>query len=167
MITNPVKLWLAVRSLHLYFLYYSIKGYHSKTAFFIAQMEAVLVCTGHFVSRQRVDVLPLPFPVCLHPIGWLQTPASGRTRPLRACVVFLGFYSGLWGDSTGMNNLHCVYTHCDALVQSAESWSPSQTFFVGSTTVIQRMKIYIQDIWNKCDITALALFILGLLCRWI
>uniref|UniRef100_A0A8C1WJI6 Transient receptor potential cation channel, subfamily M, member 4a n=1 Tax=Cyprinus carpio TaxID=7962 RepID=A0A8C1WJI6_CYPCA len=40
-----------------------------------------------------------------------------------------------------------------------------QTFFVGSTTVIQRMKLYIQDIWNKCDITALALFILGLLCR--
>jgi len=27
------------------------------------------------------------------------------------------------------------------------------------------MKLYIQDIWNKCDITALALFILGLLCR--
>uniref|UniRef100_A0A673H0C4 Transient receptor potential cation channel subfamily M member 4-like n=1 Tax=Sinocyclocheilus rhinocerous TaxID=307959 RepID=A0A673H0C4_9TELE len=41
-------------------------------------------------------------------------------------------------------------------------WS---TFFVGSTTVIQRMKLYIQDIWNKCDITALTLFILGLLCR--
>uniref|UniRef100_A0A8C2A9Q2 Transient receptor potential cation channel, subfamily M, member 4a n=1 Tax=Cyprinus carpio TaxID=7962 RepID=A0A8C2A9Q2_CYPCA len=40
-----------------------------------------------------------------------------------------------------------------------------QTFFVGSTTVIQRMKLYIQDIWNKCDITALTLFILGLLCR--
>ncbi|KAI2666259.1 Transient receptor potential cation channel subfamily M member 5 [Labeo rohita] len=40
-----------------------------------------------------------------------------------------------------------------------------QTFFIGSTTVVQRMKLYIQDIWNKCDITALALFILGLLCR--
>ncbi|XP_059414184.1 transient receptor potential cation channel subfamily M member 4-like isoform X2 [Carassius carassius] len=40
-----------------------------------------------------------------------------------------------------------------------------QTFFVGSTTVFQRMKLYIQDIWNKCDITALTLFILGLLCR--
>ncbi|XP_067272643.1 transient receptor potential cation channel subfamily M member 4a [Pseudorasbora parva] len=40
-----------------------------------------------------------------------------------------------------------------------------QTFFVGSTTVFQRMKLYIQDIWNKCDITAIALFIIGLLCR--
>ncbi|XP_052403224.1 transient receptor potential cation channel subfamily M member 4-like [Carassius gibelio] len=40
-----------------------------------------------------------------------------------------------------------------------------QTFFVGSTTIFQRMKLYIQDIWNKCDITALTLFILGLLCR--
>lgn len=40
-----------------------------------------------------------------------------------------------------------------------------QSFFVGSTTLTQRMKVYIQDIWNKCDITALGLFVLGLLCR--
>ncbi|CAL8305487.1 unnamed protein product [Merluccius merluccius] len=40
-----------------------------------------------------------------------------------------------------------------------------QTFFVGSTTVIQRMKIYIQDIWNKCDLTAITLFSLAVVCR--
>ncbi|XP_071761298.2 transient receptor potential cation channel subfamily M member 4a [Centroberyx gerrardi] len=40
-----------------------------------------------------------------------------------------------------------------------------QTFFVGSTTVFQRMKSYIQDMWNKCDLTAIALFSLALCCR--
>ncbi|XP_074553310.1 transient receptor potential cation channel subfamily M member 4a [Halichoeres trimaculatus] len=40
-----------------------------------------------------------------------------------------------------------------------------QTFFVGSNFVIQRMKNYIQDVWNKCDLTAISLFILALCCR--
>ncbi|XP_035254062.1 transient receptor potential cation channel subfamily M member 4a isoform X2 [Anguilla anguilla] len=40
-----------------------------------------------------------------------------------------------------------------------------QTFFVGSTTVVQRMRQYIQDIWNKCDLTAIILFTFGLCCR--
>ncbi|KAG9329474.1 hypothetical protein JZ751_004519 [Albula glossodonta] len=40
-----------------------------------------------------------------------------------------------------------------------------QTFFVGSTTVLQRMKLYIQDVWNKCDLTAIFLFSIGLCCR--
>ncbi|XP_056143256.1 transient receptor potential cation channel subfamily M member 4a isoform X2 [Lampris incognitus] len=40
-----------------------------------------------------------------------------------------------------------------------------QTFFVGSTTIIQRMRNYIQDVWNKCDLTAIILFTLALCCR--
>ncbi|KAM6965889.1 LOW QUALITY PROTEIN: transient receptor potential cation channel subfamily M member 4-like [Tautogolabrus adspersus] len=40
-----------------------------------------------------------------------------------------------------------------------------QTFFVGSNFVIQRMKKYIQDVWNKCDLTAISLFMLALCCR--
>ncbi|XP_030649769.1 transient receptor potential cation channel subfamily M member 4a [Chanos chanos] len=40
-----------------------------------------------------------------------------------------------------------------------------QTFFVGSTSVTQSMRRYIQDIWNKCDLTAILLFCLGLVCR--
>ncbi|XP_047428672.1 transient receptor potential cation channel subfamily M member 4a [Mugil cephalus] len=40
-----------------------------------------------------------------------------------------------------------------------------QTFFVGSSFVVQRMKSYIQDVWNKCDLTAICLFILALCCR--
>ncbi|XP_061568851.1 transient receptor potential cation channel subfamily M member 4a [Cololabis saira] len=40
-----------------------------------------------------------------------------------------------------------------------------QTFFVGSLFLLQRMKNYIQDIWNKCDLTAILLFILALCCR--
>uniref|UniRef100_A0A671Y7X0 Transient receptor potential cation channel, subfamily M, member 4a n=1 Tax=Sparus aurata TaxID=8175 RepID=A0A671Y7X0_SPAAU len=40
-----------------------------------------------------------------------------------------------------------------------------QTFFVGSTFVLQRMRNYIQDVWNKCDLTAITLFTLALCCR--
>ncbi|KAM6904750.1 transient receptor potential cation channel subfamily M member 4a [Xenentodon cancila] len=40
-----------------------------------------------------------------------------------------------------------------------------QTFFVGSLFLFQKMKNYIQDIWNKCDLTAIVLFILALCCR--
>ncbi|KAM6914072.1 transient receptor potential cation channel subfamily M member 4a [Lycodopsis pacificus] len=40
-----------------------------------------------------------------------------------------------------------------------------QTFFVGSTFVLQRMRNYIQDMWNKCDLTAITLFTLALCCR--
>uniref|UniRef100_A0A8K9XUJ1 Transient receptor potential cation channel, subfamily M, member 4a n=1 Tax=Oncorhynchus mykiss TaxID=8022 RepID=A0A8K9XUJ1_ONCMY len=40
-----------------------------------------------------------------------------------------------------------------------------QTFFRGNTTLYQRMKLYIEDMWNKCDITAISLFALGMCCR--
>nr|XP_020463822.1 transient receptor potential cation channel subfamily M member 5-like [Monopterus albus] len=39
-----------------------------------------------------------------------------------------------------------------------------QTFFVG-TTFMQRIRNYIQDDWNKFDLTAISLFTLGLCCR--
>uniref|UniRef100_A0A8C7PLV7 TRPM SLOG domain-containing protein n=1 Tax=Oncorhynchus mykiss TaxID=8022 RepID=A0A8C7PLV7_ONCMY len=41
----------------------------------------------------------------------------------------------------------------------------SQTFLVGSMMWRQRMRKYIQDVWNKCDLTAIILFIIGLTCR--
>ncbi|XP_054463546.1 transient receptor potential cation channel subfamily M member 4a [Anoplopoma fimbria] len=40
-----------------------------------------------------------------------------------------------------------------------------QTFFVGSTFVLQRMRNYIEDMWNKCDLIAITLFTLALCCR--
>ncbi|XP_051572707.1 transient receptor potential cation channel subfamily M member 4-like isoform X2 [Myxocyprinus asiaticus] len=40
-----------------------------------------------------------------------------------------------------------------------------QTLYRESTTVLQRMKLYIQDIWNKFDLTAILLFTLGLVFR--
>ncbi|KAM4717799.1 transient receptor potential cation channel subfamily M member 4a isoform 2-T2 [Anableps anableps] len=40
-----------------------------------------------------------------------------------------------------------------------------QTFFGGSLFLLQRMKKYIQDHWNKCDLTAILLFLLALVCR--
>ncbi|XP_064178104.1 transient receptor potential cation channel subfamily M member 4-like isoform X2 [Anguilla rostrata] len=40
-----------------------------------------------------------------------------------------------------------------------------QTFFVGNSPLLQRMWLYIQDLWNKCDLTAIVLFIVGMCCR--
>ncbi|KAM4535007.1 transient receptor potential cation channel subfamily M member 4-like [Fundulus diaphanus] len=40
-----------------------------------------------------------------------------------------------------------------------------QTFFGGSLFLSQRIKKYIQDNWNKCDLTAILLFLLALMCR--
>ncbi|KAM9391623.1 transient receptor potential cation channel subfamily M member 4-like [Pholidichthys leucotaenia] len=40
-----------------------------------------------------------------------------------------------------------------------------QTLFLDGLSVLQGMKKYIQDVWNKCDLTAISLFILALCCR--
>ncbi|XP_063047033.1 transient receptor potential cation channel subfamily M member 4a [Engraulis encrasicolus] len=40
-----------------------------------------------------------------------------------------------------------------------------QSIVEGSTTILQRMNLYIQDIWNKCDLTAILMFSVGLVCR--
>ncbi|XP_069803260.1 transient receptor potential cation channel subfamily M member 4-like isoform X2 [Dendropsophus ebraccatus] len=40
-----------------------------------------------------------------------------------------------------------------------------QSFFVGSMPVAQMVKQYLQDSWNHVDITALLLFIMGVICR--
>uniref|UniRef100_A0A3P9HQ68 Transient receptor potential cation channel subfamily M member 4 n=1 Tax=Oryzias latipes TaxID=8090 RepID=A0A3P9HQ68_ORYLA len=40
-----------------------------------------------------------------------------------------------------------------------------QSFFVDGLFLLQKMKNYIQDVWNKCDLTAIILFILGVCCR--
>ncbi|XP_035520066.1 transient receptor potential cation channel subfamily M member 4-like [Morone saxatilis] len=37
--------------------------------------------------------------------------------------------------------------------------------FLGMMAWRQRIRVYIQDLWNKCDLTALTLFIIGLICR--
>uniref|UniRef100_A0AAY5F5E7 Transient receptor potential cation channel, subfamily M, member 4a n=1 Tax=Electrophorus electricus TaxID=8005 RepID=A0AAY5F5E7_ELEEL len=40
-----------------------------------------------------------------------------------------------------------------------------QSYNVGGTSFSQSMKLYISDWWNKCDLTAIILFCLGLICR--
>uniref|UniRef100_A0A669CBY7 Transient receptor potential cation channel subfamily M member 4 n=1 Tax=Oreochromis niloticus TaxID=8128 RepID=A0A669CBY7_ORENI len=40
-----------------------------------------------------------------------------------------------------------------------------QTIFLGTMTWRQRFRLYIKDVWNKCDLTAISLFIIGLICR--
>ncbi|CAL8239237.1 unnamed protein product [Gadus morhua 'NCC'] len=39
-----------------------------------------------------------------------------------------------------------------------------ETFLVGSLSR-QRLRLYWQDMWNKCDLTAIILFIAGVICR--
>ncbi|XP_066520760.1 transient receptor potential cation channel subfamily M member 4-like [Hoplias malabaricus] len=39
------------------------------------------------------------------------------------------------------------------------------TFFVGSMTIRQRVRQYAQDVWHKCDLVAISLFLIGLCCR--
>ncbi|XP_062858677.1 transient receptor potential cation channel subfamily M member 4-like [Trichomycterus rosablanca] len=40
-----------------------------------------------------------------------------------------------------------------------------QTFFVGNMTVRQRIRQYAQDMWHKCDLIAISLFLIGVCCR--
>ncbi|XP_029102690.1 transient receptor potential cation channel subfamily M member 4-like isoform X2 [Scleropages formosus] len=40
-----------------------------------------------------------------------------------------------------------------------------QTLFISNKSMSRRMKTYIQDVWNKCDLTALLLFVIALVCR--
>lgn len=37
---------------------------------------------------------------------------------------------------------------------------------MGTLTWRQSMRMYIQDVWNKCDLTAITLFIVGVICRY-
>ncbi|KAM6898340.1 transient receptor potential cation channel subfamily M member 4-like isoform 1-T1 [Lycodopsis pacificus] len=40
-----------------------------------------------------------------------------------------------------------------------------ETVFLGTRTWRQRVRVYIQDVWNKCDLIAIVLFVLGVICR--
>uniref|UniRef100_A0A671YK72 Histidine rich calcium binding protein n=1 Tax=Sparus aurata TaxID=8175 RepID=A0A671YK72_SPAAU len=40
-----------------------------------------------------------------------------------------------------------------------------ETFFLGTMNWRQRIRVYIQDVWNKCDLIAIILFVIGLICR--
>ncbi|XP_019218186.1 transient receptor potential cation channel subfamily M member 4 [Oreochromis niloticus] len=40
-----------------------------------------------------------------------------------------------------------------------------QSIYLGTMTWRQRFRLYIKDMWNKCDLTAISLFIIGLICR--
>ncbi|KAF4085373.1 hypothetical protein AMELA_G00117490 [Ameiurus melas] len=40
-----------------------------------------------------------------------------------------------------------------------------ETFFVGSMTFTQRIRQYAQDMWHKCDLIAITLFLIGVCCR--
>lgn len=41
-----------------------------------------------------------------------------------------------------------------------------QIFFLGTMSWRQRSRVYIEDLWNKCDLIAIGLFITGVICRY-
>lgn len=57
------------------------------------------------------------------------------------------------------------FTMTISTVTLTDAISLFQTFFVGTMTLRQRVRVYIQDVWNKCDLTAIILFVIGLICR--
>uniref|UniRef100_A0A4W4GRG3 TRPM SLOG domain-containing protein n=1 Tax=Electrophorus electricus TaxID=8005 RepID=A0A4W4GRG3_ELEEL len=40
-----------------------------------------------------------------------------------------------------------------------------ETLFIGSMTLRQRIRLYPQDVWHKCDLIAIILFLIGMCCR--
>ncbi|KAL6095109.1 trpm4 [Pungitius sinensis] len=40
-----------------------------------------------------------------------------------------------------------------------------EIFFLGTRTWRQRVRVYMQDVWNMCDLIAILLFIVGVICR--
>ncbi|XP_044035760.1 transient receptor potential cation channel subfamily M member 4-like isoform X2 [Siniperca chuatsi] len=40
-----------------------------------------------------------------------------------------------------------------------------EAFFLETMTWRQRIRVYIQDVWNKCDLIAITLFLIGVICR--
>ncbi|XP_077959776.1 transient receptor potential cation channel subfamily M member 4-like [Gasterosteus aculeatus] len=40
-----------------------------------------------------------------------------------------------------------------------------EIFFLGTMSWRQRSRVYIEDLWNKCDLIAIGLFITGVICR--
>lgn len=65
------------------------------------QVASVLVCSRHFVSGQRPDVLPFPPAVCLRAVGGLQASATLGSSYHRVCSVLLGVHHCVWGDPGG------------------------------------------------------------------
>lgn len=33
-------------------------------------------------------------------------------------------------------------------------------------SILKKMKLYVEDNWNKCDMVAISLFVVGLSCRY-
>jgi len=33
-------------------------------------------------------------------------------------------------------------------------------------SILKKMKLYVEDNWNKCDMVAICLFVVGLSCRY-
>lgn len=46
-------------------------------------------------------------------------------------------------------------------------FSSIQSFFTDEdTSILKKLKLYVEDNWNKCDMVAICLFVVGLSCRY-
>lgn len=45
--------------------------------------------------------------------------------------------------------------------------SHSQSFFTDEDmSILKKFKLYVEDNWNKCDMVAICLFVVGVSCRY-
>lgn len=43
----------------------------------------------------------------------------------------------------------------------------SQSFFTDEDmSILKKFKLYVEDNWNKCDMVAICLFVVGVTCRY-
>lgn len=90
-------------------------------------------------------------------------PPSPSMCSTSGCSPLFARRSGRWVQNQGSPEMRDGPFFWTMALTSVSS---SQTFFLGAMTMRQRLKVYIKDVWNKCDITAITLFIIGLICRW-
>lgn len=45
---------------------------------------------------------------------------------------------------------------------------PTQGFFTNEDMpLVNKISLYVEDNWNKCDMVAIFLFVAGVTCRWV
>ncbi len=60
----------------------------------------------------------------------------------------------------------CSYSGIQCM-RSFLTLSDPQSFFTDEDmSIFKKMKLYVEDNWNKCDMVAISLFVVGLSCRY-
>lgn len=113
-----------------------------------------LLCFNMLCAALQVLVKSL---TCLKTFICMSQQLSSPTIDIH--LAYINTHTHIVCKNPSTYSIYCIY-YVDS------TFYPWQTFFVGSTFG-QMIKNYIQDVWNKCDLTAISLFIVGLCCRWV